>query len=65
MENHTALRIHARSLGNMAKHDRFEQVHTAIDARLENLQKWYRKVDDTDAYFISLGPSLFVHLDSY
>ena len=50
---------------NMAKHDRFERVHAAIDAGLENLQKWYRKVDDTDAYFISLGSSSFVHLDWY
>jgi hypothetical protein len=50
---------------NMAKHDRFEEVHAAIDAGLENLRKWYRKVDDTDAYFICLGSLLVIHVDSY
>ncbi len=42
---------------NMAKHDRFEDVTYAIEAGLDNLKKWYRKVDDTDAYFICMGMS--------
>jgi hypothetical protein len=40
---------------NMAVHKKFEDVQEAIEAGLANIQKWYRKVDDTDAYFICLG----------
>jgi hypothetical protein len=40
---------------NMAKHNRFQDVTAAIDAGLENIRKWYQKVDDTDAYFICLS----------
>jgi hypothetical protein len=40
---------------NMANHDRFDSVASSIGSGLENLKKWYRKVDDTDAYFICLG----------
>jgi hypothetical protein len=39
---------------------KFEVVAPALSAGLENLNKWYRKTDDTDAYFICLGTVLFV-----
>ena len=39
----------------MAKHSRFYEISDAIHAGLGNLEKWYRKTDDTDAYFICLG----------
>jgi hypothetical protein len=39
----------------MANHLRFSEISGAIHAGLENLEKWYRKTDDTDAYFICLG----------
>lgn len=41
--------------GNMAKHSRFSEISHAIRSGLENLGKWYRKTNDTDAYFICLG----------
>ena len=40
---------------NMAKHSRFSEIFDAIHAGLVNLEKWYRKTNDTDAYFICLG----------
>jgi hypothetical protein len=40
---------------NMAVLKKFEDVREAIEAGLANIRKWYRKVDDTDAYFICLG----------
>jgi hypothetical protein len=39
----------------MANHDKFIDIADAIHAGIENLNKWYRKTDDTDAYFICLG----------
>lgn len=39
----------------MANHPRFSEISDAIRAGLDNLGKWYRKTDDTDAYFICLG----------
>ena len=49
---------------NMANNPKFSQVEDAIRAGLENLGKWYQKVDDTDVYFMCLGilllsPSLY------
>ena len=41
----------------MANHLRFYEISDAIHAGLGNLEKWYRKTDDTDAYFICLGKS--------
>jgi hypothetical protein len=35
------------------------QMEPALDNGLENLQKWYHKVDDTDVYFICLGTLSF------
>ena len=39
----------------MAAHPKFADISDAINAGLENLNKWYRKIDDTDIYFICLG----------
>lgn len=39
----------------MAAHPKFANISDAIDAGLENLNKWYQKIDDTDVYFICLG----------
>jgi hypothetical protein len=47
---------------NMAKHEKFDEVSGAIEVGLENLRKWYRKVDDTNAYFICLGELMLSHL---
>jgi len=35
--------------------DKFSEVEGAIRKGLANLDKWYSKVMDTDAYFICLG----------
>ena len=40
---------------NTAKHSRFYKISNAIYMGLGNLEKWYRKTDNTDAYFICLG----------
>jgi hypothetical protein len=45
---------------NMADEGKFHEVSDAIRAATANLNKWYRKVDDTDAYFIALGSYLFI-----
>lgn len=39
----------------MAAHPKFTELSAAIEAGLQNLDKWYRKTDDTDVYFICLG----------
>lgn len=44
-----------QSWENMANLPKFSQMKGAIANGLSNLQKWYRKADDTDAYFICLG----------
>ena len=38
----------------------YEPVHHALEAGLKNMQKWYRKTDDTSIYFVSHGKSLFL-----
>jgi len=40
---------------NTASTLRFAELHDAIHSGLENMNKWYQKTDDTDAYFICLG----------
>ena len=40
--------------GNMANHPKFSEVKGSIYKGIENLDKWYNKVNDTDAYFICL-----------
>lgn len=48
-----------QSWENMAELPRFSEVEHAIQKGLENINKWYRKVNDTDAYFICLGMLFF------
>jgi len=38
---------------------KFTEIVPAVRAGLDNLKKWYRKMDETDAYFICLGTYLF------
>jgi hypothetical protein len=39
----------------MEVNSRFAEISPAIRAGIDNLNKWYRKADDTDTYFICLG----------
>ena len=39
---------------------KFTEIAPAVRAGLDNLEKWYRKTDKTDAYFICLGTYLFI-----
>ena len=39
----------------MANNSKFSEVEGAIRAGLDNLEKWHRKADDSDVYFICLG----------
>jgi hypothetical protein len=41
--------------GTMAKANKFNPLVDAIEAGLENMDKWYRKTKDTNVYFICLG----------
>lgn len=47
-----------QSWENMAELPKYYEVEHAIRKGLENIDKWYRKVNDTDAYFICLGMKL-------
>lgn len=48
----------------LAKKTEHEDIKEAIDFGLKNIDKWYRKLDDTDIYFICLGKlKVFVVLD--
>ena len=40
--------------GNMPNHPKFSEVENWIHKGIENLDKWYNKVNDTDAFFICL-----------
>ena len=42
----------------MAELPKFSEVEHAMRKGLENIDKWYRKVNETDAYFICLGTSI-------
>lgn len=48
-----------QSWENMAQLPKFSEVKPAICKGIENISKWYRKVNDTDAYFICLGNLFF------
>jgi hypothetical protein len=48
-----------QSWENMADLPKFSELGHAIRKGLENINKWYRKVNDTDAYFICLGMLVF------
>ena len=50
-----------QSWENMSEIQKFSTVKDAILKGLENIDKWYRKVNDTDAFFICLG-IFFLHL---
>ena len=39
----------------MAAHPKFADISEAINTGVDNLNKWYRKTDDTDVYFICLA----------
>ena len=56
-----------QSWENMSEIQKFSTVKDAILKVLENIDKWYRKVNDTDAFFICLGIffSLFDYIDSH
>lgn len=41
--------------GSMANAPKFSELREAINSGLENMDKWYRKTNNTDAYFICLG----------
>jgi hypothetical protein len=38
---------------------KFSEIVAAIRSGLDNLEKWYRKTDQTDAYFICLSTYQF------
>jgi hypothetical protein len=40
--------------------EKFEPVHNALRAGIALLEKYYRRADDTNAYFISHGKSSFL-----
>ena len=46
---------------NMVAKGQFEIVHDALTEGLNNLAKWYKKTDDSVAYFICLGTLLCKH----
>jgi hypothetical protein len=39
----------------MAAEPQYDKVYDALTAGLDNLGKWYKKTDDSTAYFICLG----------
>jgi hypothetical protein len=39
----------------MAAVPRYDKVRDALTEGLDNLAKWYKKTDDSTAYFICLG----------
>lgn len=45
---------------NMTEASKFTDLQAPIEKGLDNLRKWYRKVDDTDVYFICLGMSCII-----
>jgi hypothetical protein len=44
----------------MSKLSEYAEFRPAIQAGVENLQKWYWKVDENDAPFITLGELLIL-----
>ncbi|KAG1748410.1 uncharacterized protein EDB91DRAFT_1079374 [Suillus paluster] len=40
---------------NMANCSKFDDFSIAINSGLDNLRKWYHKIDESDVYFICLG----------
>ena len=52
------LKFLQRMWGTMANTLKFHELKDAINGGLKNLDKWYRKTKDTNAYFICLGKCL-------
>jgi hypothetical protein len=46
--------------GTMANVSKFSKLKGAITHGLANMDKWYRKTNNTNAYFICLGKSSFL-----
>ena len=51
------LKFLIKSWENMAAEAQYHVVRNAIEEGLENLVKWYKKTNDSAAYFICLGIS--------
>lgn len=43
----------------MAAQPKYEEISDSITAGLDNLEKWYRTTDDSDAYFVCMGMHMF------
>jgi len=41
--------------GSMANAPKFSELREAINSSLENMDKWYRKTNNTNMYFICLS----------
>ena len=54
------LKFLLQSWENMAGLPKISDVEDAIRKGLENINKWYRKVNDTDTFFICLGMFIFL-----
>lgn len=44
---------------NMAMQPKYDEISDSITAGLDNLAKWYRTTDDSDAYFVCMGTYTF------
>lgn len=40
---------------DMASQSKYYEISESIEAGLDNLAKWYRTTDDSDAYFVCMG----------
>jgi uncharacterized protein HemY len=47
----------------MSQDPEFASIHEALLEGIKNIDKWYNKVDDSPAYFITLGMSTFSNLN--
>jgi hypothetical protein len=48
---------------NMAGSSKFDDFSSAINSGLDNIRKWYHKIDETDVYFVCLG-MCFIYYDA-
>jgi hypothetical protein len=49
---------------DLLEDDEYEPVHKALQAGIKLLEKYYRRSDDTDVYFIAHGKSRYHMSDS-
>lgn len=42
----------------MVAQPKYEEISDSITAGLNNLEKWYRTTDDSDAYFVCMGKQI-------